>query len=605
MELTCCLNGEKAPTAVEAKRSVKVFILRLRRRRIDFMEAALLRPLSLLLCNSCSQQVGGPCLLVYFRITNGVDHRHRRFKRAPTTTKKQKIKNRCKPALGCGHGFGIIVVWPKLVARSFVLNNPVKPKANENVMLRHPNGFHSRTASFHSRTEGRGIPAGDVYVSAMKRALHLANRGISSPCSSIGSSCCSQRQRSDPFARPTFTLLMLRSVLVIVAASSLLGRRALVQCEVTASSVISPSYGVDVSWPTHHHFLFDEPFSRLDSYREFMDGCYEQYSVLSCEANEQERVSMNLRQPPVQTNYSHAGFAKVPIPATSWQLLQDVWAHNTSSKPEYWDEANIYTNHWESPTSILGLDRFLTIQQRKVLLRQIQEVLERWTQTTLTPTSLYGIRVYHRNAVLAPHVDRLPLIVSAILNVAQSVEEEWALEVIGHDGIAVNVTMQPGEMILYESASVIHGRPFPLQGDYFANIFVHFEPIGYTQGLEQRMLRQQHQQDNDAKALFEQALEKEEYPTTQQREASKKVPHYIKDDSIEAQQWKQDFVFVREYPAKRDAEKQHRVKGVTSAHVVAANGNLRMLQEVEKQNPESLFKSDSNGWYVKGCRIIC
>ena len=104
MELTCCLNGEKAPTAVEAKRSVKVFILRLRRRRIDFMEAALLRPLSLLLCNACRQQVGGPCLLVYFRITNGVDHRHRRFKRAPTTTKKQKSK------IGANRHSGVVTV---------------------------------------------------------------------------------------------------------------------------------------------------------------------------------------------------------------------------------------------------------------------------------------------------------------------------------------------------------------------------------------------------------------------------------------------------------------------------------------------------------------
>ena len=33
-------------------------------------------------------------------------------------------------------------------------------------------------------------------------------------------------------------------------------------------------------------------------------------------------------------------------------------------------------------------------------------------------------------------------------------------------------------MLLYESHSVIHGRPFPLKGRYFANIFIHFEPTG-------------------------------------------------------------------------------------------------------------------------------
>jgi prolyl 4-hydroxylase len=51
------------------------------------------------------------------------------------------------------------------------------------------------------------------------------------------------------------------------------------------------------------------------------------------------------------------------------------------------------------------------------------------------------------------------------------------LEVYSHDGVAHNVTMAPGDLVLYESHSVIHGRPFPLKGKFFANIFVHFEPL--------------------------------------------------------------------------------------------------------------------------------
>lgn len=40
-----------------------------------------------------------------------------------------------------------------------------------------------------------------------------------------------------------------------------------------------------------------------------------------------------------------------------------------------------------------------------------------------------------------------------------------------------NRWQQPGEIIFYESASVIHGRPEAFQGDRFANIFVHFSPL--------------------------------------------------------------------------------------------------------------------------------
>jgi len=65
-----------------------------------------------------------------------------------------------------------------------------------------------------------------------------------------------------------------------------------------------------------------------------------------------------------------------------------------------------------------------------------------WTGQDLTTSSLYGIRVYKEGAVLAPHVDRLPLVSSAIINVAQDVDEPWPLEVYTHDGIARNITME-------------------------------------------------------------------------------------------------------------------------------------------------------------------
>jgi len=67
---------------------------------------------------------------------------------------------------------------------------------------------------------------------------------------------------------------------------------------------------------------------------------------------------------------------------------------------------------------------------------------------------------------------------SSTVNVDQDVDEPWPLEVYGHDGKATNVTMEPGDMVLYESHSVIHGRPFPLKGNYYANVFIHFEPVG-------------------------------------------------------------------------------------------------------------------------------
>lgn len=64
-------------------------------------------------------------------------------------------------------------------------------------------------------------------------------------------------------------------------------------------------------------------------------------------------------------------------------------------------------------------------------------------------------------------MDRLPLVSSCIIQVAQDTEQPWPIEVYTHGGKAVNVTMRPGDMVLYESATVLHGRPFPMQGSKY------------------------------------------------------------------------------------------------------------------------------------------
>jgi hypothetical protein len=67
-------------------------------------------------------------------------------------------------------------------------------------------------------------------------------------------------------------------------------------------------------------------------------------------------------------------------------------------------------------------------------------------------------------------VDRLPLVSSCIINVDQDLDEPWPIEVYDHNGKAYNVTMQPGDMVLYESSTVLHGRPFPMKGRHYVSL---------------------------------------------------------------------------------------------------------------------------------------
>eukprot|EP01041_Mallomonas_annulata_P003566 gene3566-7092_t len=252
-----------------------------------------------------------------------------------------------------------------------------------------------------------------------------------------------------------------------------------------ASQMMSPQeYGVDVSYPIHYN-LDPDSFQAI-RFKKMIAGCYTKYGRGACDSTDRARMAMNLEQPPLQHNYTELGFKKLKVPKAAWEPLRAFWDANKHTQfLEEWPEGNIYTNHWESPTYMVSLEdgrlRGFGAALKQKVWDGVKPVLEEWVGHKLTPTSMYGIRVYKTNAMLATHVDRMPLVTSCIINVDQDVDEPWPVEVYSHDGKAYNVSMEPGDMVLYESSTVLHGRPAPLKGKYFANIFVHFEPIDHEE----------------------------------------------------------------------------------------------------------------------------
>jgi prolyl 4-hydroxylase len=192
--------------------------------------------------------------------------------------------------------------------------------------------------------------------------------------------------------------------------------------------------------------------------------------------------------------------------------------------------------------------------------------IEEWTGMELKPVSMYGIRVYTEGAILNPHVDRLPLVSSCIINVDQDVDEPWPLEVYDREGRAVNVTMEPGDMVLYESGSLIHGRPFPMKGRFFANIFIHFEPTG-------RPL-------SDTKDAYLDTLDDF-------------LPPYIVPGSPDAEYWKSRNPHGWRKPAPSAPIQQ---VNSPEGHVAAATGDMDRLVELTKKDRRLLHKTDVNGW---------
>lgn len=271
-------------------------------------------------------------------------------------------------------------------------------------------------------------------------------------------------------------------------------------------------YGVDVSFPMQHetvssnydhlphnqapashptvmkyHEMPIQPLGdRQKEYSKFIKGCVDTFNATSCGEFEEGRIEMNLRQPASMVNYTKTGFHKTRTTDGLWQLIQGFWERNKDKQEkEVWPAGNTFVNHWSAPSYLVRIIEDKALRGEgprlaKAIWDETKKSMQDWTGQELEDCSMYGIRIYTEGSILNPHVDRLPLVMSAVINVAQDVDEEWPMEFIGHDGKALNITMKPGDMILYESHSVLHGRPFPLKGKHFANIFVHFEPTGHS-----------------------------------------------------------------------------------------------------------------------------
>jgi len=185
----------------------------------------------------------------------------------------------------------------------------------------------------------------------------------------------------------------------------------------------------DTSFPIQHDLVDDDnnplgPRSAL--YEDFIQGCREYYGkkAHTCDETERDRLAMSLRQPQSMQNYTDTGYKKIQAPEPLRKLLTEYWETNKDKKRgEQWSTGNTYTNHWAAPTYMVSVEdqglRGGGSHLKKKLWEEARSTIEEWTGNELVPTSMYGIRVYTEGAILSPHVDRMPLISSAIVNVAQ------------------------------------------------------------------------------------------------------------------------------------------------------------------------------------------
>jgi prolyl 4-hydroxylase len=356
-------------------------------------------------------------------------------------------------------------------------------------------------------------------------------------------------------------------------------------------------YGVDTSFPMHHfnggkQLKSKNPMKAYfaQRYADHIQGCYDKYSFRECDANERARIEMALTQPAHQHNYTQAGFMKRRLHEDIMSMITNYWeAHKTEEKAEQWPRGNTYTNNWLAPTYMVNFEQTSPGRNVKAQLwARVKPIIEEWTGQKLTESSLYGIRVYKNNSILATHVDRLPLVSSCIIQVAQDVDEPWPVEVIGHDGKAHNITMIPGDMVLYESHSILHGRPFPLKGRFYANIFVHYIPISHDENNKKDTMHEPSDTALKSKKMTKSSIGGHEGGNHDlETIARHRSEHDLANrGGLRGQQ--------KEEPPEEPLEL---LDGQTALHIAAQNGDLDEARKLlEGSGPTLLHARDANQW---------
>ena len=111
---------------------------------------------------------------------------------------------------------------------------------------------------------------------------------------------------------------------------------------------------------------------------------------------------------------------------------------------------------------------------------------------SLRPTSAYGIRKYLEGSVLHDHVDVLNTHVLSAVYVVESfnLTQPWYMEMVpDFAGDSAKLDLHGGQVMLYESAKLPHGRPSVLTGPgaYYASVFVHYKPKWWSMANEDRV----------------------------------------------------------------------------------------------------------------------
>eukprot|EP00560_Eucampia_antarctica_P007149 CAMPEP_0197823968 /NCGR_PEP_ID=MMETSP1437-20131217/1285_1 /TAXON_ID=49252 ORGANISM="Eucampia antarctica, Strain CCMP1452" /NCGR_SAMPLE_ID=MMETSP1437 /ASSEMBLY_ACC=CAM_ASM_001096 /LENGTH=294 /DNA_ID=CAMNT_0043423407 /DNA_START=211 /DNA_END=1095 /DNA_ORIENTATION=+ len=115
------------------------------------------------------------------------------------------------------------------------------------------------------------------------------------------------------------------------------------------------------------------------------------------------------------------------------------------------------------------------------VMHELLPIHEAWAGVKLVPNNAYGLRVYRKGSTLNMHLDKTEThIISSILHVDHDpMSDPWPLVIEDFHGNLHEVSLESGDMLLYESSKCTHGRPRKFNGSWYTSVFTHYYPTDW------------------------------------------------------------------------------------------------------------------------------
>jgi prolyl 4-hydroxylase len=173
------------------------------------------------------------------------------------------------------------------------------------------------------------------------------------------------------------------------------------------------------------------------------------------------------------------GFKKAKLDPSLHNRLLDHFRANVRNFYTEKSDGYLMTENSRAHPSLVYQDEAFNQQ----LMSELKDDHEKWCELPLRKAACYGIRVYQPKSYLYNHIDNIHThAVSSTICVDHRLNSPWLLYIEDNEGKPHEVSIEPGEMVFYEGARLTHGRPYAMDGEYYANIFVHYTPLDWELG---------------------------------------------------------------------------------------------------------------------------